>query len=1313
MSLKGVISKCIKGLLSLFTLSISLLLVFLYVAVFTHAGNKLIITEIQKFEPRLNVVLSEGILINTPVFEQIEWSDKEINLTFKNVQYQLGWRCFFNALCFDTLTADSAQIEIGSTADNEDIKNNTPFSLDLPIGIYFKDLDIKNINVKVASVEVDAKRLEFNGTGLHRDITLDAIVTDLTVILPDDISSPEKKIIHADNIYSGFASILNHLDLPEVSLPFKLIANKATIEGFDLIQNKQKLLRINHVSSHFSFEETNINIEKLQLDMPEIDAQLNGNIRLTGNYPTTLNGVGHLKNIPGLQPESLLSGQTIKLESHGELNDLHSTILLSDLISATISHQIDLLSDNLPFQIELQWDKLNWPLAGEPTIQTSKTKISGKGDLNNYQLQLKGYYEAGLLPIAEVDLIGKGNLHSLTISQLLINTLDGHAKLNGNLSWQDEISWLGNLDIEHLSFSELNPAYSGYVSGRIKQSVAIQLTENNKPHWSFDFPQIALQGTFLERPLSINGLASGDAKQGINVRNLAVFNGDNKLTINGKIAAKNDLAINVDIRDLSKIIIDSEGQLKGIIDLTGSIEEINVNSQLTASQIKYLTASAEKITLSGKSVLNDLPTADFLLKANNIIINNQRIDSFAMTVTPTAIKKEKVNHAIQLALESPIAIVDLGLLVSQEKDITSALVNKGMVKSQQGLWQLNQPFNISIEQNKIDLSSHCWYSTIPQSTSVNSELCISHFNVGEDGLINMDINHFEAATLAPFIPESLVLEGKLDATLKLQWLKNQRPTIEALLNGKGMAFNIKDDDIQQEFIRYPVEQLHFKLTSDAQRSDFNLQATSKGLIHTSLSGYLYLDEVTNKPEIDAKLDFSLPDLDAFSILIPQVDKLTGQLQANLSINGRLDKPDVNGKILVTNTVVTSLHSPIQITNLNAQIDVNKNKADIDGYFFTTSPVSTKEKSKTLADGIIFIKDTAVSALNIPQRIAELRNKTEKEDETDGRVAFTGLFDWSNTPKGNINFKAKKMHINDYGKVELYLSPDLNLSYDQHLNLEGVINVDKGSIVVKELPEGAVSVSKDIVVVDRKAKKTSADLPVKMDMKISLGKQLHVKAIGLDSYVHGDLLVAKTLSKALTVHGELTFSEGTYRAFAQQLVIQNSRVIFQGQATAPYLSLEAIRDPNSIEDSVTAGVRVTGLPDQLQLTLFSDSTMSQQNIISYITRGQSISEDTSVSNNQIAAALISFGTGQTDELMNQLGGKVGIEDLAIATTGDGDEQAVGIKGTIAPGIELSYGVGVFDSFNAFSIRYKLFERFYIEASTGLSHAVDAYYQWDWD
>ena len=236
-------------------------------------------------------------------------------------------------------------------------------------------------------------------------------------------------------------------------------------------------------------------------------------------------------------------------------------------------------------------------------------------------------------------------------------------------------------------------------------------------------------------------------------------------------------------------------------------------------------------------------------------------------------------------------------------------------------------------------------------------------------------------------------------------------------------------------------------------------------------------------------------------------------------------------------------------------------------------------------------------------------------------------------------------------------------------------IDKGKIVVKELAAGAISPSKDIIVIDVKKENVAPDLPIKLDVSVDMGKNFQLVALGLDSFIEGQLLINKQLQKDLSINGELNFVEGSYRALGQQLVLQKSRVIFQGVPDSPYLTIEAIRDPDKVQDNVVAGVRVTGTPDELQLEIFSEPAMSQQQALSYLTRGQAL--DSSSESSSMANMLIDIAAGQSDGLMNSIGEGVGIKDLSLSSSGTGDEQSVGVRGEIAPGVEISYGpFGVF-------------------------------------
>lgn len=1316
MSLFSYSMRCTKyflyALLSIFLLTLSLILLGL----FTHKGNVLVFNSIQALEPRLTIEISDGTILNKPTFKTIRWSDGEMLFSFNQLSYEFDWGCLISEVCLQSLTLDSAQINIAldeTTPLPESEENSDPFVLNFPLPIHIKNLDISNTNVQVAGVEIDVKNVVLSADGVKNDLSLISTVTGLTVTLPDtqEKQNHSASTVKTSHKLTSLPAILNNDTLPEVILPFNLLANQLDVNGFKLVLNKQNLIMVNQAKSQFTYRGSKIEVSKSTFDLPQANLNLQGNIALTARYPMDINATINVKNIEQLQPNDLFKGQKIQLHSKGDLANLSSELTLSKLINAQIKNKIDLYSKNLPYQLNMNWKQLNWPLTGDATLQTSQGKVTSSGNLNNYQLNVEGQYQIEKLPAGNLNLKSQGNLQQLTISQLLINTLQGNLLLTGALKWDKAITWLGDLNIANVNFSEWNENYPATLNGQIKQSVTIQFNDNNQPAWAFDLPLIELQGSFLDRALHINGKINGDANNGFNVQHVNIENANNRATINGSIAKINNLEIELDVQNLEKIILQAEGKVKGKVTFAGSIDNIEVNSQLQGSNLRYLESSIKTLKVNAKAILAALPVIDLTLSADNIISYQQAIESISIAINPVKVSKKEVKHKIDLNLNSEILSTRLELFMDQQTDKWQASLQKGRLYSKQGIWILNKPINISVDQGDLLLTEHCWLATDKQQKD-NGKICINQFKAGKEGDINIHVDDFLISTFDPFIPNVLALEGAIDSSIKITWQENKKPLLNFKLDGKNIGLNIQANQGKNKIIHYPVKKLQVKMTSTQEQADFSVIASSEGFIQAHINGYLkpYLPT----PEINAKLDLLVPDFNVFSTLIPKIDKLAGHLQSNMNIHGSIKKPNIKGRVLIGNGDLLAVGFPVQITDLNAVIDINENNANVTGHFFTNTQQATEKKEKTFVDELVSLKDSAVSAVNIPQRIISKIADQKTNKTTDGRADISGFLNWQDNFKGNIHFKADQMHINDYGKIDLYVSPNIDLTFAEHLTLKGNINVDKGKITIKELPEGAVSVSKDVIVIDAKKKHDSTDIPVIMDIALSLGEQLHVKALGLDTFINGNLIIRKALLKKLRMNGEVTFENGTYTALAQQLILRKSRIIFQGPIDSPYLNIEAIRDPNKTEDNVTAGVRVTGTPDQLQLSIFSDPAMSQQNALSYITRGRSIENSSGDANNsQLAALLIDIGAGQTEGLMNDIGNKVGISDLELASTGQGEDQSVGIKGTIAPGVELSYGVGVFDSFTIFAIRYELFKKFYIEASSGLYQAIDAYYEWDWD
>ena len=200
-----------------------------------------------------------------------------------------------------------------------------------------------------------------------------------------------------------------------------------------------------------------------------------------------------------------------------------------------------------------------------------------------------------------------------------------------------------------------------------------------------------------------------------------------------------------------------------------------------------------------------------------------------------------------------------------------------------------------------------------------------------------------------------------------------------------------------------------------------------------------------------------------------------------------------------------------------------------------------------------------------------------------------------------------------------------------------------------------------------------------------------------------------------IYGEVNIAKGSYyRALGQELSIRKGQILFNGPAEQPYLSIEAIRDPDNVEDDVIAGVRVTGPADKPEVNIFSDPAMPQQNALSYILTGKNLdAESSGDSSSAMTTALIGMGLAQSGQLVGDVGEAVGVKDLSLSTSGAGDDSQVTISGYIAPGLQVKYGVGIFNQVDEFTLRYKLMRNLYVEAVSGLDQAVDLLYQFEFN
>ena len=70
-------------------------------------------------------------------------------------------------------------------------------------------------------------------------------------------------------------------------------------------------------------------------------------------------------------------------------------------------------------------------------------------------------------------------------------------------------------------------------------------------------------------------------------------------------------------------------------------------------------------------------------------------------------------------------------------------------------------------------------------------------------------------------------------------------------------------------------------------------------------------------------------------------------------------------------------------------------------------------------------------------------------------------------------------------------------------------------------------------------------------------------------------------------------------------------------------------------------------------------------------------------------------------------------MTLDSRGEGDDTQVEVSAYIMPKIQIAYGYGLYNAVSEFRIRYEMFPRFYIEATSSIEQAVDAVYKLDFD
>jgi translocation and assembly module TamB len=528
------------------------------------------------------------------------------------------------------------------------------------------------------------------------------------------------------------------------------------------------------------------------------------------------------------------------------------------------------------------------------------------------------------------------------------------------------------------------------------------------------------------------------------------------------------------------------------------------------------------------------------------------------------------------------------------------------------------------------------------------------------------VKQFNFDQIKAFVPEATELKGEANADVWAKWDGANSPEVKVSVElPSGQVTQKLDQPLQ---VGWEAIKLNAVLKQDRLDADWLIDVRDNG----DISGKATIPNVlVDDKQIDGKLQLSTFTLDFLSPLLGEYNELKSSITTDLAFSGPVMQPKVDGQFVIDDMRLQGQISPVQVDSGRLTIDFSGYQAQLQ------------------------------AGLNTP----------------DGTLKLTGDADWHNLEEWSTKLRvfASELKVEVPPMVDIKVVPDMTISATpKFAKIEGDIGLPWGRIVVEELPPSAIGISKDQVILNEQLQPeesmSSIPFAVETNINISIGDDFKLSAFGLEGGLKGNLNVAQR-DKGPFITGEINIVDGSYQSFGQDLVIEQGKILMNGPVDQPYVQITAIRNPDNTQDDVTAGVKVTGPATEPIVTIFSDPAMPQANALSYLLRGQDI--DGESGGNAMTTTLIGLSLAQSGRVVGEIGEAFGVQDLQLDTAGSGEDSQVTVSGYVLPGLQVKYGVGIFDSVGEFTVRYRLMTDLYVETVTGVSSAVDLLYQFEFN
>ncbi len=579
------------------------------------------------------------------------------------------------------------------------------------------------------------------------------------------------------------------------------------------------------------------------------------------------------------------------------------------------------------------------------------------------------------------------------------------------------------------------------------------------------------------------------------------------------------------------------------------------------------------------------------------------------------------------------------------------------------LWQLNKQSKISIgPQNYFSISNACLENGKNDYICLKANLHANNTSILSEGSITPGL----------FLPNTPISQGsfKVDYKFNYSQVGSQPATGSFTLNGHGQLINFSDKLSKSLYLKSPVEKaLDISKVSLNAKLENNLLSThlKSTLPHNQLQANATIKNFNvldlSPALLSGQLIIHADKFGWLTSLFPEfpVQVNSGALNAHLTFADKLLSPKVAGEVHLTD-------GSFDLLPLNTQIDQLYANLIISPPFSAKLQLNAKIKDKPLtAEGEI--------------RYQNAQFQTQ------------------------IHIKGNDLLLLNTPETELSASPDLTFTQSDQSYLKGSINIDKLNVNLAELKSTALqnTIQNDVVYINSENQAISEQktAPFNMNLMVDFGKDSHLSGLGINTKIQGKVNVISQPNKPVLGVGVLQPVDGIFSAYGKHFTISSDSSISFNNSNInnPLLDIKANYSiPTSVQLTQSdapseIGINITGTANDPKISLFSEPTLSQTDILSYILFGRALDKDqtqqssSSVSQAALLLALNEGGSGVINELKERLSlAEFSLGSFNDTTTNNTtsnssansgqNNTAVFIGKQLTDRLYISYGVGVF-------------------------------------